>query len=102
VGWVRLAVGAAEGRPVSRAERLIESACARAGLSVRSKRTLAGYPGSVHWHIYKGREPGTLEITLLGRTGPVRFSVHPRRMAAWIPGALRRLRSVLKRRLGGD
>ena len=46
------------------AELLIESACARRGLIVAMKGTLAGYPGCVHWHWKKREAKGTLEITL--------------------------------------
>ena len=97
---IKLEVRVAEGRDLSRAERLIESACTSAGLFVRLKRT-AAYPGSVHWHIGKKRERGTLEITLWGRSGRIWLKVHPRRTAAWIPGALRQLRTVLERKFRG-
>ena len=97
---IKLEVRVAAGRDLSRAERLIESACARAALFVRLKRT-AAYPGSVRWHIGKERERGTLEITLWGRAGRILLKVHPQRTAAWIPGALRQLRTVLERKFSG-
>ena len=97
---IKLEVRVAEGRDLSRAERLIESACTSAGLFVRLKRT-AAYPGSVHWHIGKKRERGTLEITLWGRAGRIWLKVHPRRTAAWIPSTLVRLRTALERRFRG-
>jgi hypothetical protein len=46
------------------AEEVIERCCEAAGLHVTMKGTVAAYPGSVHWHLKRGKEPGTLEVTL--------------------------------------
>jgi len=45
-------------------EMLVETACAAEGLRQTLKGPLAKYPGSVHWHFKKGKQRGTLEITL--------------------------------------
>jgi hypothetical protein len=53
--------------PAGREEQLttlIEEAVAHFGLHVRMRSTLHSYPGSLHWHVQKPGERGTLEVTL--------------------------------------
>ena len=47
--------------PLTAAEVL--ERCRARGLDVRSETTLAGRPGSRHWHIGHPDRPGTLEVT---------------------------------------
>src|SRR4051794_41704257 len=54
---------------------VVESACASAGLTITMRGTLAAYPGCVHWHLKRGRERGTLEITWWPKTAELWFKV---------------------------
>ncbi len=64
--------------PAGRVEQLtalIEEAVAHFGLHVRMRSTLHSYPGSLHWHVQKPGERGTLEVTLWPAGKKVWFSV---------------------------
>jgi len=60
-----LEVGLSNVRPeaFTRLDEAIDALCRSHCLSVTMKSTLAKYPGSIHWHIKKERERGTLEAT---------------------------------------
>ncbi len=69
----------------------IERLCSLEELEVSRKGTLAKYPGCVHWHLKKGRQPGTLELTWWERENRLWFKVAAGRTGAWIDETLRRL-----------
>lgn len=66
---------------------IVERACAREGLTVTSKGTLAQYSGCVHWHVRSGRERGTLEITWWEKRRRLWFKVAAGRAGDWIEAA---------------
>ena len=43
--------------------KVVEQICIANRLTCILKRTLASYPGSIHWHFKKDRQKGILEIT---------------------------------------
>ncbi len=63
-------------------EPAVEKLIAAHGLSATLKGTTRKFPGSIHWHLKKGRERGTLEITLHGDL--LWFSMHENRSGEWI------------------
>lgn len=71
---------------------------ARHGLSISMKGTLKKFPGSIHWHLKKGRERGTLEITLLHAERRLWFSMHENRSAEWVM----KMAHEFKRKLEGE
>jgi hypothetical protein len=70
----------------------VDEACERAGLTVTLRGTLAAYPGCVHWHVKKGREAGTLEITWWPKTGQLWFKIADNRNGHWIASAAGEIR----------
>jgi hypothetical protein len=56
--------------------------CLRRGLEIRSRRQLAGRPGSHHYHLALPGKPGTLELSEW--QGEVWFSVNERRDCGWV------------------
>jgi hypothetical protein len=82
-------------------ERAIDRAIAGGGLRVTLRGSLAKFPGCVHWHVKKGREPGTLEITLWPREHRAWFTIQDGRKADWIEGELRRLHDALNDQIRG-
>ncbi|MGH8102996.1 MAG: hypothetical protein ACREJQ_00570 [bacterium] len=79
--------------------RAVEQSCVAAGLTRHSRGALAKYPGCIHLHYRKGREPGTLEITFWPKQSRLWFKVHPRRRAPWMDFILPRLRASIESRL---
>jgi hypothetical protein len=80
-------------------EAAIEAGCDAEELRTQLKGTLSSCPGCIHWHFKRGREPGTLEITLWPRRHRAWISVHANRSAPWIDELLPRLRESLAQRL---
>jgi hypothetical protein len=78
------------------ADSTIESACAAEGLQIGMKSTLAGFPGSTHWHFKRSSERGTLEITLFPRDRRIWASIQDGRRAAWIDSCLVIIRNVVE------
>jgi hypothetical protein len=78
-------------------QRVIESACTAAGLSLSMRGTLKAHPGCVHWHFKNGTQAGTLEATYWPARRRAWFAVQDGRAAPWIdeslPGILRRIRT---------
>ena len=70
-------------RRFARLSKTIDELAASHGLSITMKKPIAKSPGSIHWHLKKGRERGTLEVTLLPE-GRLWFSMHENRSAAWV------------------
>ena len=81
------------------AARAIEEVCDTEGLRVGTRGTLATHPGSIHWHYKKGRETGTLEVTLLNRERRILLSVAQNRIAPWGESAMERISHALVARV---
>jgi len=56
---------------------------AREGLDVKTMGVLKKYPGSLHWHFKRGRERGTIELTLVPKDARGWFSMRPGRAHGW-------------------
>ncbi len=65
------------------------------GLRVRLQSSLAGHPGSLHWHLKRGNERGTLEVTFVPEPTRLWLVVHANREGAWIDEAVARLAALL-------
>jgi hypothetical protein len=76
------------GRPSLPVVDLIERVCTTAGMHLSLKGTLAGYPGSVHWHFKKGKQRGTLELTWWEQENRLWFKVAAGRRGDWIDAEL--------------
>jgi hypothetical protein len=76
-------------------EKKIERLCEASGLSVTMKTTSAKFPGSIHWHLKKGRERGTLEITLWPTQNKLWFSMQDGRSADWVMKMAHQLKEQL-------
>jgi hypothetical protein len=48
----------------SAAVRIVEACLAAEKLIIVRKGTLKKYPGCIHWHVKRGSQRGTLELTL--------------------------------------
>jgi hypothetical protein len=77
----------------------VEAAASAEGLVVRMRTTLRRYPESLHWHLARLGERGTLEVTYWPPAGRLWLSVQSGRRAAWIaevvPGLRRRIQQGL-------
>src|SRR5258708_4454639 len=71
---------------------IIEMLAVSYGLHIRMYSTLRTYPGSIHWHLEKPGERGTLEITLWPAGKRAWFSVQSRRRADWIEKILQQFK----------
>jgi len=67
---------------------------------VFKRLSLKKFPGSVHWHITKPGEKGTLEATWW--EGKFWFSVHENRMGQWQHEGLDTLQDRLRNSRGGS
>jgi hypothetical protein len=81
---------------LSGAAVLIENACRGCGLRVSTRATLSSYPGCIHWHVKRGMQPGTLEVTLWEAKRRVWASVQDGRRAAWIDEALPQVKDAVE------
>ena len=81
-------------------ERSIDQAIGDAGLTVRLRGSLRKFPGCVHWHVKRGRQPGTLEITFWPREHRAWFTIQDGRRADWIGGQVQSLADAIRRQLG--
>jgi hypothetical protein len=81
---IEISTSQMDGRRFSRLAQTIDQMSAAHGLSVSMKGTLKKFPGSIHWHLKKGRERGTLEVTLLPAERRLWFSMHENRSAPWV------------------
>lgn len=81
----------------SRIERRVEAVLHRQGLLLTMKGTLKSHPGCIHWHFKKGREPGTLELTLWPARRRLWIKVQSGRTAPWIDELLPPLLDELNR-----
>jgi hypothetical protein len=88
------------GTALADAAQAIEEAIIAEGLRVTLRDTLAKYPGCIHWHLKRGKETGTLEITLLNRERRVELAVQAGRDGTWTEETLERLSATLNSKLG--
>ena len=84
----------------TRCARRIERAIDAAGLRLTMKCKLRGYPGCTHWHLKRGREAGTLEVTMWPAGSRVWCSVQAGRGGAWVEDALASLIPAIEGVLG--
>jgi hypothetical protein len=82
-------------RRFARLSTTIDELAASHGLSITMKKPMAKFPGSIHWHLKKGREQGTLEVTLLPE-GRLWFSMHENRSADWVLAIAREFKRKLE------
>jgi hypothetical protein len=82
----------------ARVTALLDALLVEAGLHVTLRDTLRQYPGCVHWHLKRGRERGTLELTYWPAAGRVWLSVHRNRVAPWITPTIAALQQQLQER----
>ena len=74
---------------------LVAQAAAALGLTIALDGTLKAYPGSRHWHLRRGSERGTLEVTWWPAQRRLWFKVAAGRTGAWIEQDLPRLQARL-------
>jgi hypothetical protein len=92
-------VGVPAGFDFNKAIKIIEHLCVEEGLTQNIRRTLKGYPGSIHLHYKRGYEKGTLEITIKPEESSIWFSVHDNRKGAWTNDCADRLAISTRRAL---
>jgi hypothetical protein len=80
---------------------IIERVCLAAGLTITHTTTLAQYPGSIHWHLKRGKQPGTLEITWWETKQRLWFKVAAGRTGEWMEELLPVLREGIEAALYG-
>lgn len=83
-------------RATGKLDKRIEALAQAAGLSITMKTTSAKFPGSIHWHLKKGREHGTLEITLWPSQNKLWFSMQDGRSAEWVMHTARQWKDDLE------
>ena len=76
----------------------IDRMCSANDLTITMKSTLSKYPGSIHWHVKRGQDPGTLEVTLWPAQERLWFSVQAGRTADWVMQTAHRFRDQLETR----
>lgn len=81
-------------------ERSIDRAIVDTGLTVTLRGSLRKFPGCVHWHVKRGRGPGTLEITYWPQPRRAWFTIQDGRGAEWIDGQIKLLTEAIRRRVG--
>ncbi len=85
-----------QGCSLSGAASLIEKACRECNLRVSTRATLQSYPGCIHWHVKRGIQSGTLELTLWEAKRRVWARVQDGRRAAWIDDALPQVKDAVE------
>ena len=81
-------------------ERSIDRAISDTGLNVTMRATLRKFPGCIHWHLKRGQESGTLEITLWPQERRAWFTIQSGRTAPWIEEQLKLLNDSILRHTG--
>jgi hypothetical protein len=76
----------------------IDAAIAALGLNVALLASLKSFPGSTHWHLKRGREPGTLEITWWPSRRRLWIKIQAGRSAAWIGKTAPQLKELIQLR----
>lgn len=72
-------------------KKSVQGACEALGLTISMETSLSSYPGSVHWHIKKGKEKGTLELTTWPGRRLLWAKIQAGRRAEWIDSTLHEL-----------
>ncbi|MFL6429276.1 MAG: hypothetical protein ACJ71S_13605 [Acidobacteriaceae bacterium] len=85
-----------QGYSLSGAASLIEKACIGCGLRISTRATLSSYPGCIHWHVKRGIQSGTLELTLWETKRRIWASVQDERRAPWIDEALPQMKDAIE------
>jgi hypothetical protein len=87
--------------PPGRIISVINRAVVDAGLIVTLRGNLKSFPGCTHWHLKRGRLPGTLEIIWWPQHRRLWFKIQAGRTAKWIeemaPGLKKKIESLLGR-----
>jgi hypothetical protein len=76
--------------------KVVEQVCTANELAWARKRTLASYPGCIHWHFKLGKQKGTLEITWWESEDRLWFKVARGRTGEWINKALPKLKKEIE------
>jgi len=87
------------GIPAEALPARIEACIVGSGLQVRMRGALRAYPGSLHWHVEKPGERGTLEVTLWPAKHRLWLAVQAGRRARWIEDALPRIKAHLEQQI---
>lgn len=80
----------------------VDDAIAHSELTVTLRDSLKKLPGCIHWHLKRGCEPGTLELTFWPREHRGWFSVQRSRAAPWTADASSDLEQKVQRQLFGS
>lgn len=67
---------------------VIDEAIVEMGYTMTLRSSLRAYPNSVHWHVRRPKETGTLEITFDPATRTAWFSCRAGRTKAWVREAI--------------
>jgi hypothetical protein len=78
-------------------EFLVQEASRARGLVITMKTTLKSYPGSIHWHLKKGDQRGTLEATFWKQERRLWLAVHSNRTGDWTRSEALGLKASLER-----
>ncbi len=92
-------IGLAETVSAVDVERALAVTCAEMGLRIGLKSTLASYPGSLHWHLTREDQRGTLEVTFVPQPTRMWIAVHANRQSSWTDEAVARFPVLLQRSL---
>jgi hypothetical protein len=79
-------------------ERCIDRAIANIGLTITLRASLRKFPGCIHWHLKRGRESGTLEVTFWPQERRAWFTIQNGRKAGWIEEEIKLLDSAIRRK----
>src|SRR5580658_204430 len=85
--------------PPHRIVPLIDRAIIDLGLTVTLRGSLKSFPGSTHWHMKLGRQPGTLEVTWWPRHRRLWIKIQSGRTAPCINEITPKLTRELQARL---
>ncbi len=77
----------------------VRAASRELGLVASLLGGLRTFPGSAHWHLKRGAEAGTIEVTFWPKENRLWLSVQARRTSPWVRQVLPKLRAALARSL---
>jgi hypothetical protein len=80
--------------------RFVDEALVERELRVTLRDGLKKFPGCIHWHVKKGRMPGTLEITVWPEQCRAWFTIHDGRAADWLDDEIKQLSKMLRLHFG--
>jgi hypothetical protein len=78
------------------APALIEKACRECGLRVSTRFSPQKDSGCIHWHVKRGIQAGTLELTLCETKRRIWASVKDNRRAPWMNDALPQVKAAVE------